>query len=112
MLCVTTAWMRFGTPEGLFDDIERVHGIHGGDVETSLMLHFRPDLVRQERAENFVASSIAMENEFALLRPTDSAVLTGDAGRLRERLGWAPTMGFREMVEAMVDADVAELRSA
>lgn len=45
----------------------------------------------------------------ALLRPTDSAVLTGDATRLRERLGWAPTVGFREMVEAMVDADLAEL---
>jgi GDPmannose 4,6-dehydratase len=48
-------------------------------------------------------------SDAALLRPTDSAVLTGDATRLRSRLGWAPTVGFREMVEAMVDADVAAL---
>ena len=50
-----------------------------------------------------------VSSDSALLRPTDSAVLTGDSTRLRERLGWAPTVGFREMVEAMVDADVAEL---
>ncbi|SEP22635.1 GDP-mannose 4,6-dehydratase [Trujillonella endophytica] len=50
-----------------------------------------------------------VSSDAALLRPTDSAVLTGDATRLRELLGWAPTVGFREMVEAMVDTDVAEL---
>jgi creatinine amidohydrolase len=72
MLVVTTAWMRFGLPEGLVPDIERTHGIHGGTVETSLILHFRPDLVDRAKAENFVPRSIAMENEFALLRPTGS----------------------------------------
>ncbi|RBY87410.1 GDP-mannose 4,6-dehydratase [Blastococcus sp. TF02A-26] len=45
----------------------------------------------------------------SLLRPADTAALVGDSTRIRERLGWAPTVGFREMVEAMVDADLAEL---
>jgi creatinine amidohydrolase len=40
------------------------HGIHGGDVETSLVLHFRPDLVSMELAQNFVSLSETMENEF------------------------------------------------
>jgi GDPmannose 4,6-dehydratase len=53
-----------------------------------------------------------VSSDSALLRPTDAAVLTGDATRIRERLGWTPTVGFREMVEAMVDADLAELRSS
>jgi creatinine amidohydrolase len=70
MLAVHTAWSRFGKPEGLYTAAEGVHGIHAGDVETSLMLHFRPDLVRQEKAQNFVSSAQAMETEFTYLRPT------------------------------------------
>ena len=70
MLAVCTAWSRFGQPPGLYGDQEVVHGIHGGDIETSLMLHFRPELVRTEAVANFAPSSIAMENEFAFLRPT------------------------------------------
>ena len=48
MLVVTTGW-RFGVPKGLFSDQEALHGIHAGDIETSLMLHLRPDLVRKEK---------------------------------------------------------------
>ena len=69
MLVVTTGW-RFGVPKGLFSDQEALHGIHAGDIETSLMLHLRPDLVRQEKVQNFVPSSVRMENEFKFLRPT------------------------------------------
>jgi GDPmannose 4,6-dehydratase len=53
-----------------------------------------------------------VSSDSALLRPTDAAVLTGDSTRIREHLGWAPTVGFREMVEAMVDADLAELQAS
>ena len=54
----------------MYTRTESVHGIHAGDVETSLMLHFRPDLVRMDKARNFVSSAVAMETEFAYLRPT------------------------------------------
>ena len=43
----------------------------------------------------------------ALGRPADAADLTGDAGRARRRLGWAPTVGFEELVGRMVEADLA-----
>jgi creatinine amidohydrolase len=39
MLAVKTHWERFGRPDGLFSDSEARYGIHGGDIETSLMLH-------------------------------------------------------------------------
>jgi GDPmannose 4,6-dehydratase len=39
-------------------------------------------------------------------RPADVAVLVGDATRAREKLGWKPTIGFRELIEMMVDADL------
>jgi creatinine amidohydrolase len=70
MLAVHTHWMRFGYPPGLFSEEEIAHGIHGGDIETSLMLYFRPDLVRTDLVANFEAASIKMANEFALLRPS------------------------------------------
>ena len=36
---------------------ERKYGIHGGDVETSLMLNFKPNSVDMSKAENFVSSA-------------------------------------------------------
>lgn len=68
MLAVTASMHRFGYPEGLFSADERVHGIHGGDIETSLMLAFRPDLVRRGEARDFVPFSREMEDRFAVLR--------------------------------------------
>ena len=70
MLVVGCSWSRFGRPAGLYTDEELAVGIHAGDVETSLMLHFRPDLVRMEEAENFAPSTIEIAREFDLLRPT------------------------------------------
>jgi creatinine amidohydrolase len=68
MLAVPCSFSRFGYPEGLFAPEEIAHGIHGGDVETSIMLAARPDLVRTDVAKNFVPASIAMAREFKQLR--------------------------------------------
>ena len=57
MLAVKCQWGNFGHPEGLYSDHERAYGIHGGDVETSLMLHFRPETVDMGRAKNFRSSA-------------------------------------------------------
>lgn len=69
MLVVTCAWSRFGYPEGLFTAAEVTHGIHGGDIETSLMLAHRPDLVAMPAAPDAVPASLSMENEFVWLGP-------------------------------------------
>lgn len=70
MLAVKTSWQRFGRPAGMYTDLEDRHGIHGGDVETSLMLHFRPDLVDMAKADNFVSKVARAEKEFSLVRQT------------------------------------------
>lgn len=67
-LAVRASWQRFGYPDGLFDDVERTHGIHGGAIETSLMLAFRPDLVRLGEVRDFAPTSVAMERDFLRLR--------------------------------------------
>jgi creatinine amidohydrolase len=69
MLAVATHWRWFGLPEGIYDAVESKHGIHAGDIETSLMLEFRKDLVRMDKAKNFLSSALAMENEFKNLTP-------------------------------------------
>ena len=70
MLAVKTSWSRFGRPAGLYSDIEDRYGIHGGDFETSVMLHFRPDLVDMSKAQDFISSVQRAEREFELLKPT------------------------------------------
>lgn len=66
-LAVTTAWGRFGTPDGLFADDEIRHGIHGGAIETSIMLAAYPAQVRTDQIKNFEPRSIAMERDYRWL---------------------------------------------
>ena len=84
LLVVLAAWQRFGYPADLFSEAERTHGIHAGEIETSLMLAFRPDLVRMEDARDFVPSSVAMEARFRQLRagrPTGFGWMAQDLSR-------------------------------
>jgi GDPmannose 4,6-dehydratase len=43
----------------------------------------------------------------ALHRPAEVDHLRGDATKAREAFGWQPRTGFQELIEMMVDADVA-----
>src|SRR5690606_750368 len=54
-----------GAPPGLFDERELRFGLHGGDAETSLVLHLHPGLVRREALQNFsgLPERMAAENE-------------------------------------------------
>lgn len=81
MFVVMASWHRFGYPDGLFSAEELTHGVHAGDVETSLMLSFRPELVRAEAAEDFASQSMAFESDFTWLRagrPTGFGWMTQD----------------------------------
>jgi creatinine amidohydrolase len=84
MLAVTTSWSRFGAPEGLFSAEELRHGIHGGAVETSIMLARYPDRVRKDAIADFPSSAVAMEKEFRWLstqRPAPFAWQAQDLNR-------------------------------
>jgi len=67
LLAVTTAWSRFGAPEGLFSAEELRHGIHGGAVETSIMLARYKQHVRADKVADFRPASIAMEKDYRWL---------------------------------------------
>ncbi|MCW7539135.1 creatininase family protein [Aquabacterium sp. A7-Y] len=53
MLVVRAHSFRLGLPPGLFEIDELAHGLHGGAVETSMLLHLRPDLVHTDRLADF-----------------------------------------------------------
>ena len=42
-----------------------------------------------------------------LIRPVDVPYLRGNAERIKNELGWKPNIGFKELMEAMVDFDLA-----
>jgi GDPmannose 4,6-dehydratase len=42
-------------------------------------------------------------------RPAEADAMLGDASKARTKLGWEPKVRFRELIELMVDADVAAL---
>jgi creatinine amidohydrolase len=67
MLVVTCAWHRFGYPPGTFEPAEERHGVHGGCIETSLMLAAKPDLVHMEHAGPAVPQTVTMAREFKWL---------------------------------------------
>jgi creatinine amidohydrolase len=62
MLAVRATYFAFGAPPGLFAS---EHDIHGGEVETSLLLHLAPQLVRREALADFrgLPHELARRNE-------------------------------------------------
>ena len=67
LLAVTTSWSRLSGPEALFSAEEVRHGIHGGAVETSIMLARYPESVRKEAIADFRPADVAMEKDFRWL---------------------------------------------
>ncbi len=81
MLAVTVGWHRFGYPENTFSGEEKKHGMHGGDIETSLMLAAMPETVRREKAAKARPATVDMAREFRWLgayRPAGFAWMTQD----------------------------------
>lgn len=122
MLVVMASWHRFGAPDGLFSSHEAAHGIHAGEIETSLILNFRPDLVQMGEAADFLPASVEMEREFAWLRPgrptgfgwmsqdLSAAGAMGNAAAAQTRKGEAcADYGATAFIELLQDIDGFDL---
>jgi creatinine amidohydrolase len=73
MFAVSVMWPRLIDMDNLFEVDENKHGIHGGQSETSVMLHLHPELVDMNHAENFVPLSVQIERESEMLGPEGGA---------------------------------------
>jgi GDPmannose 4,6-dehydratase len=109
-------------------EAERDWGFAGDYVEAMWLM------LQQEEPEDFVVATGETHSvrEFAqiafarvgleweqyvksdpeFLRPAEVDQLVGDASKAREKLGWEPKHSFQDLVEMMVDADLARLAAA
>lgn len=126
MLAVATSWTRFGVPEGVVTPQEKALGIHGGDIETSVMLTLHPDKVDMTRAADFPSRQADYARRFTHLRAYgphafgwkmadlnpqrvtgNAAAATAEKG---ERLIAHAVRGLVELLEDVHAFDVDELR--
>ena len=63
MFVVRCNYFAFGAPENLFSSQEWATGLHGGEVETSLMLHLHPELVDLRELANHAGPAQDMSRE-------------------------------------------------
>ena len=68
MLAVVTSWTRFGVPADIIAPAEKAFDIHAGDIETSVMLAIRPDLVRMDALKDFPSRQAEYAELFTHLR--------------------------------------------
>ncbi|MNY93039.1 Creatinine amidohydrolase [compost metagenome] len=81
LLVYHCSWFNLPQPKGVneaFSAHEHRFGVHGGETETSMMLHLAPDLVRMPYAQNFASTSEERAQRFPILGNGKSA-----------KLGWA-----------------------
>ena len=62
LLTFSCNWFGLGLPEGLISDYENRHGIHAGELETSMMLHLHPQLCKIDKAQNFTSHIEELNN--------------------------------------------------
>ena len=53
LLTFSCNWFGLGLPDGLISEHENRHGIHAGELETSMMLHLHQDKCHMDNAQNF-----------------------------------------------------------
>jgi len=121
MLAVATSWSRFGYPDNMFSNDEISLGIHGGDIETSIMLAARPDTVDMAKAQAFSSLQQEMVRDMKHLRAygphrfgwmmhdLNEQGVTGNAGAATAEKGKAviahQSRGFLELLDDVKSFD-------
>jgi len=82
MLVVKASYMKLGLPEGLVPVDELRHGLHGGLVETAMMMHLEPARVRENSIQDFVPAGKRMADDGFSLAPEGEASYAWLAGDL------------------------------
>ena len=70
MLVVKAHYFRFPKPSDVgLPDTEWMHGLHGGAIETAMMMHLKPDLVRTDELQCFSSLGEELERTLTWIRP-------------------------------------------
>ncbi len=83
LLVVKAHWFRFSRPPWVaLPEREWDHGLHGGALETAMMLRLRPEAVDVEAVADFPSLGRELEAEGSILRPEGEASFAWIAGDL------------------------------
>ncbi len=83
MLVVKASYFRFDRPEDVRLPVsEWVHGLHGGAVETAMMLHLGPELVRVDAISDARSLGVQLEGRMNRVSPEGEAPFAWLAGDL------------------------------
>ena len=123
---VATSWTRFIKQSGIVTPNEEAFGIHGGDIETSVMLALHPHLVDMDKAKDFPNLQEMLAINFKHLRAygphafgwkaadLNRLGVTGKAGLASVDKGEAllelAVGGINELLEDMAKFDLALLK--
>lgn len=94
---VDAMWRMLQQPEG--DDYVVATG-ETHSIEELLQVAFR--VAGIENWRDYV------KQDPRFMRPAEVDLLIGDPKKAQEKLGWTPTVGFEQLVEMMVNSDLAE----
>ena len=67
-----------------------------------------PDARRLVMASDTIPGPAAAAEAARMISDREVDLLIGNPAKARERLGWVPKVGFEELVQMMVDQDLAE----
>lgn len=125
MLAVATSWTRFGLPAGIISPEEKAIDIHGGDIETSVMLALHPDKVDMTKAADFSSRQTEFAKNFQHLRAygphafgwrmsdLNPQGVAGNASRATadkgEKLIAHAVQGLSELIEDIAAFDIGRL---
>ncbi len=74
MLVVKASWFRFERPDQVvLPKGEWLHGLHGGAVETAMMMHLHPERVRADAITDFLSLGAELEQTLRRLGPEGEA---------------------------------------
>lgn len=126
MLAVATSWTRFGMPTDIIQPEDKTFDIHAGDIETSVMLAIRPDLVRLDALQDFPSRQEDYARQFTHLRAygphafgwkmsdLNSQGAVGKASQASASKGEATlahaVQGLSELLTDMAEFDVSDLK--
>ncbi|HIE92251.1 MAG TPA: creatininase family protein [Acidobacteria bacterium] len=83
LLIVKASYFAFSRPPQVaLPESEWRHGLHGGALETAMMLHLRPDLVRTDAIQTFASIGQELEKSMRRLGPEGEASFGWLAGDL------------------------------
>ncbi len=114
MLCVATSWTRFLAADPVIPEQEKAFGIHGGDIETSVMLALAPEQVDMSKAENYSSfqQELVQKNDYLRaygphafgwkMQDLNAQGVTGDASQANVEKGEALLNDALQGIEKLV----------